>query len=49
MNEYSVVWETDVGLAQKNVWACSVHGAIKKVTDSVDSSCAECLIEVCEL
>ena len=48
MTEYSVVWEKEYGLAQKNVWANSVHDAINKVTNSVDSECIHCLVEVCE-
>ena len=49
MAEYSVVWESAFGLEQKNVHANSENEAVKKVTKNVDSECADCLVEVCEL
>ena len=49
MKEYSVVWETEFGEAQQNVWANSEDDAVRKITKKVDSECADCLVEVCEV
>jgi len=49
MNIYSVLWESEYGLESTNINARSEDDAVRKVTQTVDSECADCLVEVCEL
>ena len=49
MNMYSVLWESEYGLESININARSEDDAVKKVTQTVDSECADCLVEVCGL
>ena len=49
MNIYSVLWESEYGLKSANITARSEDDAVRKVTQTVDSECADCLVVVCEL